>query len=543
MKGPKAVLLFPALLAFLLLSCGGRKTGEKMIFRYNQISGMETLDPAFAKSLAIIWGTHFIYNTLLEVDSNLHTVPSLAARWEVSPDGLDYSFHLRRDVYFHDNEAFPGGRGRRMTAADVVYSFDRLIDPATASAGAWIFNDRVREHRPFEAPDDSTLLIHLKTPFRPLPQILTMQYCSVIAPEVVHKWGKDFRNHPCGTGPFQFRYWDEGNMLVLHRNPHYWEHDEAGVQLPYLDAVQVSFNDTRAMEFLLFNQKKIDFINGIDGSMKDMVLTRKGTLRPEFAGRIRLEKQPYLYTEYLAFVIDTTNPVVKNNPVKLKKIRQAINYAIDREKIVTYFRNGVGVPATRGFIPLAMPGLESASFEGYHYDPERALALLREAGFPNGEGLPAITLTVPDVYVDICNFVASQLGEVGIRTQVQVMLMGLLRQMMTRSQLPFFKAGWVADYPDAETFLACFYGGFPAPPNYTRYQNQTFDRWYRESLQAASDTQRYALYARMDSLVASEAPVVPLYYDEMLHFTQNNVTGLKSNALNIIDLRRVKKTN
>lgn len=529
-------------MAFLFLSCGHRKPDGKMIFRYNQISGMETLDPAFAKSLAIMWGTHFIYNTLLEVDSSLHTVPSLASRWEVSPDGLDYTFHLRSDVFFHDNDAFPGGRGRRMTAADAVYSFDRLVDPATASAGAWIFNDRVRSTRPFEAPDDTTLLIHLKEPFRPLPQILTMQYCSVVPREVVQRWGKDFRNHPCGTGPFQFRYWDEGNMLVLHRNPHYWEKDETGRQLPYLDAVQVSFNDTRAMEFLLFNQKKIDFINGIDGSMKDMVLTRNGTLRPEFRQRIRLKKQPYLYTEYLAFMIDTTNPAVRNSPVRLKKIRQAINYAIDREKIVTYFRNGVGLPATRGFIPIGMPGTERTAFKGYHYDPEKALALLREAGFPEGKGLPQITLTAPDVYVDICNFVATQLNEVGIRTQVQVMLMGLLRQMMTRSQLPFFKAGWVADYPDAETFLACFYGGFPAPPNYTRYSNKVFDEWYRQSLQAAGDSARFALYARMDSLVSSEAAVVPLYYDEMLHFTQKNVTGLSSNALNIIDLRRVRKT-
>jgi len=529
----------PAIAAVLgLCSCSHRRQEEKMVFRYNQISGMETLDPAFAKSLAIMWGTHFIYNTLVEVDSGLRLVPSLASRWEVTPDGLRYTFHLRNDVYFHDNEAFPGGRGRKMTAADVVYSFNRLIDPATASAGAWIFNGRVREKDPFLAPDDSTFLLFLKEPFRPLPQILSMQYCSVVPREVVEKWGKDFRNHPCGTGPFLFRYWDEGNMLVLHRNPRYWEKDEQGTSLPYLDAVQVSFNDTRAMEFLLFNQKKIDFINGIDGSMKDMILTREGNLRPEFRDRINLEKKRYLYTEYLGFVIDTTHPAIRHHPVRLKKIRQAINYAIDRKKIVTYFRNGVGVPA-RGFIPEGMPGAMERG--GYEYDPGKALQLLAEAGFPEGRGLPPIVLTAPDVYVDICNFVAAQLNEVGIRTQVQVMLMGLLRQMMTKTQLPFFKAGWVADYPDAETFLACFYGGFPAPPNYTSYRNARFDHWYRESLRAQSDSLRFRLYSLMDSIVSSDAPVVPLYYDELLHFTQKNIRGFQSNALNIIDLRRVRK--
>jgi oligopeptide transport system substrate-binding protein len=539
-KGAYCLLL---LLSLVICSCEREKTKGKMIFRYNQISGMETLDPAFAKSLAIIWGTHFIYNTLLEVDSGLRTVPSLAKSWEVSADGLQYTFHLRNDIYFQDNDAFPQGKGRKMTATDVEYSFNRLIDPAEATAGAWVFNGRVREQKPFEAINDTTLNIYLKEPFRPLPQILTMQYCSVVPKEVVQKWGKDFRNHPCGTGPFQFKYWDEGNMLVLHRNPHYWEKDEAGQALPYLDAVQVSFNDTRAIEFLLFNQKKIDFINGIDGSMKDMILTRKGTLRSEFQNKINLHKQTYLYTEYLGFVVDSTNPLVKNNPVKLRKIRQAINYAIDRKKIVTYFRNGVGLPAAQGhgFVPTGLPGSEYSVTGGYEYDPAKALALLKEAGFPEGKNLPLITLTVPDVYVDICNFVASQLNEVGIRTQVQVMLMGLLRQMMTKNQAPFFKAGWVADYPDAETFLACFCSDFPSPPNYTRFHNQQFDQWYKESLKANNDTLRYRLYAKMDSLVSSEAPVVPLYYDELLHFTQKSITGLQSNALNIIDLRRVKK--
>lgn len=533
------------LLLFLsfLSSCKESEKEEKMIFRYNQIEGIETLDPAFAKSIAIMWGTHFIFNTLLEVDSGLNTVPSLAKNWTLSPDGLQYTFSLRTDVYFQDNDAFPNKKGRKMTATDVVYSFNRLINPEMATAGAWVFNGRVRERNPFIAENDSTVIITLQEPFRPLPQILTMQYCSIVPKEVVEKWGKDFRNHPCGTGPFQLKYWDEGNTMVFYKNPHYWESDETGKRLPYLDAIQVSFNDTRALEFLLFKQKKIDFINGIDGSMKDMVLTRKGELRSEFSSKMNLQKHSYLYNEYIGCIVDSTNPLMKNNPVRLRKIRQAINYAIDRQKIVTYFRNGVGVPAGKGcgFIPATMIPDQFNVVQGYEYNPSKALALLKEAGFPNGKNLPVITLTAPDSYVDICNFVATQLNDVGIHTEVQVMLKGLMRQMMTKNQLPFFKAGWVADYPDAETFLACFYSKFPSPPNYTQFQNTTFDNWYRESLKAVNDTVRFQLYSRMDSLISAEAPVVPLFYDEILHFTQKNITGFQTNALNIIDLRRVKK--
>jgi len=534
----------PILFFCLALSCGRQAKQHKMVFRYNQIEGIETLDPAFAKSIAIMWGTHFIFNTLLEVDSGLRTVPSLASRWETSPDGLEYIFHLRTDVLFQDNDAFPGEKGRKMTAADVVYSFRRLIDPEVAAAGAWVFNGRVSEKDPFTALNDSTVLIRLREPFRPFLQILTMQYCSIVPHEVVARWGKDFRNHPCGTGPFQLKYWDEGNTMVLYKNPHYWEKDESGVRLPYLDAVQVSFNDTRALEFLLFKQRKTDFMNGIDGSMKDLVLTRSGGLRPEFASRMELRKHTYLYNEYIGCLVDTANALLKNNPLKMRKVRQAISYAIDRRKIVTYFRNGIGVPAEKGcgFVPSGMVPPSFSTVAGYEYDPGKALELLKEAGFPNGKGLPLITLTVPDAYVDICNFIATQLNEVGIRTEVRIMLKGLMRQMMTKNQLAFFKAGWVADYPDAESFLACFYSGFPSPPNYTQFKSKVYDEWYRQSLNATDDTGKLRLYAAMDSLVSNEAPVISLFYDEMLHFTQKNITGFRANALNIIDLRRVRKT-
>ncbi|RQO30041.1 ABC transporter substrate-binding protein [Taibaiella sp. KBW10] len=511
-----------------------------MVFRYNQAQGLETLDPAFAKNLSIMWGVHFIFSTLTEVAPDLKVVPSLAKQWEISPDGLQYTFYLHTNVFFHDNDAFPNGKGRRMTAADVQYSFDRLIDPATASSGAWIFNDRVRAHKPFEAINDSTFVIHLKEPFRPLPEILSMPYCSVVPREVVQKWGKDFRSHPCGTGPFQFTYWDEGNTLVLHKNPNYWESDTAGKRLPYLDAVQVSFNDTKATEFLLFLQKKLDFVNGLDGSFKDLVLTKKGTLKPDFQNKIQLNKMVYLNTEYLGILVDPNSAKTKGSAMLDRKVRLAINHAIDRNKIVTYFRNGVGIPATTGFIPKGMPGTEQRLATPYDYNPAKALQLLAEAGYPNGKGLSPVILQSPEANVDVCNFVATQLNDIGIPTKVQVMQPGLLRQEMSRSQAPFFKAQWIADYPDAETYLAFFYSKLPAPPNYTRFNSPDFDQMYERSLKSVNDPERFRIYAQMDSLISSQAPVVPLFYDEMLHFTQNNISGFSENPLNIIDLRRVK---
>ncbi len=539
----KAIFAGTFLLLFIFAGCKSTSDSGigKKVFHLNISTGyLESLDPAFSRDLNMMWIDHMLYNTLVETDEHLHIIPSLARSWDVSTDGLVYTFHLRSDVFFHDDPAFEKGKGRKFTSADVVYSFNRLIDSKTASPGAWIFNGHVADKEPFIAVDDSTVRIILKKPFRPLVEILGMSYCNIVAHEVVNHWGKDYRSHPCGTGAFMFKYWDEGNALCLVRNPHYWEQDNVGKSLPYLDAVQVSFIDSKASEFLLFMQGKVDFVNGIDGSSKDLILSKDGSLKHEFAARFHMDKSTYLNTEYLGFLTDSTNDIMQEEPTRNPLIRQAINFAIDRKKIVTYFKNGIGEPATRGFIPAGMPGYDSAAQYGYHYNPAKALELLAKAGHPNGAGLKPIKVLVPNNYEDIVNFIGSELQEVGITLKIELIQPNVLKQQMSRSKAVCFRAQWLADYPDAETYLVCFNSHFPAPPNYTRFHNATFDEWYEQSLNLP-DTARWVLYRKMDSLAMSYAPIVPLYYEKLLHFTQNNLSGFRSNPVNIIDITRVDK--
>lgn len=535
---PRAFFALLCLCLFCACSPAGNSR-HKAVFQLNLSAGaLESLDPAYAKDLYTMWTCHMLYNTLVDCDSNLQLQPSLAKNWEVSPDGRTYTFHLRSDVFFHDNPVFPGGKGRRMTARDVVFSFQRLTDPATASSGAWIFNDRVDSTRPFSAPDDTTFILRLSAPFAPLPVMLSMPYCSIVPHEAIKRWGRAFRSKPCGTGPFQFALWEEGNTLILHRNPHYWEKDKTGKALPYLDAVQLSFIDNKATEFLLFLQGKLHFVNGLDGSFKDLVLYKNGALKPDFARRYQLTKSTYLNTEYIGFLTDSTRPLMQGSALNNKLVRQAMNYAIDRRRIALYFRNGVGIPATGGFIPAGMPGHEDGTNFGYHYNPQKAKALLAQAGFPDGKGLPPITISTPDNWSDIVNFIATQLADAGIPCQVAIMQPNLLRQQMSNSEVAAFRGQWIADYPDAETYLAFFYSRLPAPPNYTRFHNTIYDQWYRQSM-ALPDSLRIPMYRRMDSLAMSYAPLMPLFYDQMLHFTQKNVRGFASNPMNLIDLKGV----
>jgi peptide/nickel transport system substrate-binding protein len=458
----------------------------------------------------------------------------------VSPDHKTYTFHLRTDVYFHDSEVFADGKGRRMTADDVVYSLRRIMDPTTASPGAWIFNGRVDIEKGFLAPDDSTFQLTLLQPFHPILGILSMQYCAVIPHEAVERYGKDFRKHPCGTGPFHFSFWEEGQALVLHRNGRYFEKDSTGHPLPYLDAVKVSFLDSKATEFLLFRQGQLDFMNDIDASFKDEVLTKTGKLKKEWAGKLILDKSPYLNIEYFGFLMDSSKAVVKQSPAMIRKVRLAINYSIDRTRMITYLRNGIGFPATAGFVPMGLPSFDTVSVKGYRYDPGKARQLLREAGFPEGKGLSPIRLLSIPVYEDYANYVANQLQQVGIPVQVEVMQKALLLEQTARSQALFFRGSWMADYADAENYLAVFYSKNPAPPNYTRYTNPAFDRLYEQALRENNDSLRYLLYRQMDRLILADAPVVPLFYDQVIHLVQPNVEGFTSNALNLLELRKVK---
>jgi peptide/nickel transport system substrate-binding protein len=524
----------------LVAGCYGKKNSDKQIFHYNEQTGIASLDPAFAKNQSTMWPAHQLFNTLVETDDSLHIIPSLAKSWTISDDRLIFTFYLRDDVFFHDDAVFANGKGRKLTAKDVAYSFSRIIDKQTASPGSWIFNRKVDSLQPFKAIDDTTFQLRLLRPYHPILGILSMQYCSIVPREAVEKYGNDFRRHPVGTGPFQFVAWEEGQALVLKKNGNYFEKDSTGNRLPWLDGIKVTFYDSKATEFLLFRQKQLEFINDIDASFKDEVLTKRGVLKKEWEGKIGLQVNPYLNIEYLGMLVDTNNVLLKNSPLQSKKVRQAINYGFDRRKMILYLRNSLGTPAESGFVPMGLPSFDSSVVKGYVYDPDKSRRLLAEAGFPDGKGLPAIKLLTIAIYAEMANFIARQLEEVGITIQVETVLRSLLFEMTSNSRALFFRGSWIADYPDAENYLSVFYSRNPAPPNYTRYKNPRFDELFEKALTEENDSLRYKLYQQADQVMINDAPVVPLWYDKSVRLVQINVKGFRPNGLNLLELRKTR---
>ncbi len=534
-------LISYSLFLICLASCATHVHPGKKIFHYNESSGIASLDPAFAKNQSVMWAVHQLYNTLIEVDNRMQLSPSLAKSWDISADNLTFTFHLRTDVFFHNDAAFPNGAGRKLTAQDVVYSFERIVDKNTASPGAWIFNDRVDSSNAFTAINDSTFQLKLVRPFQPILGILSMQYCSIVPKEAVDKYGNDFRSHPVGTGPFQFVAWEEGQALILKKNDHYFEKDSSGYTLPYLDGIKVSFYDSKATEFLEFQQDRLDFINDIDPSFKDEVLTKTGHLKKEWEGKIILNTHPYLNTEFLGILVDPDNDLVKASPLRFQKIRQAINCGFDKRKMMLYLRNSIGTPAESGFVPMGLPSFDTTVVKGYKYDVARAKQLLREAGYPDGKGLPTIKLLTVPVYADLASYIANELQQIGINIEVETVQKSLLLEQTAKSKALFYRGSWIADYPDAENYLSVFYGKNPAPPNYTRYNNPAFDILYEKAIAEKDTAIRYQLYRQMDQLIMNDVPIVPLWYDMAIHLVHPNIAGFEANSLNLLELRKVKK--
>ncbi|QPH41255.1 ABC transporter substrate-binding protein [Pedobacter endophyticus] len=530
--------------SIIFISCTKNTNNkDKKVFNINLDQGLTSIDPAFARNQNAIWMTNQIFNGLVQINDSLKTVPCIAKSWKVSPDALTYTFHLRNDVFFHDDPIFKNGKGRKVVASDFAYSFYRLIDPKVASSGGWIFSDKVKDQHSFVALNDTTFQIQLVRPFPPFMNLLTTQYCSVVPKEVVEHYGKDFRSHPVGTGPFRFKYWKEGEILVLLKNDHYFEKDEKGTPLPYLDAVKATFITDKQSGFMSFVKKDLDFYYNVDGSYRDDILTKSGKMSAKYKGKFTVTKSPYLCTEYVGILVDTNLAIVKNSPLRIKKIRQAINYSIDRDKLIKYLRNGIGIAATSGFIPKGMPGFDSTAVRGYVYNPTKAANLLREAGFPEGRGLPEITLNTTTTYKDLIEFIQGELTAVGIKTKIDVSPSASLRDLMSKNHVNFFRGSWLADYADGENFLSMFYSKNKVPngPNYFAFYNKDFDRLFEQSYYEADDEKRFELYRKMDQLVMDNSPVVPLFYDQSVVMLQNNISGYSFNPLSLMILKRIQK--
>lgn len=539
---------------------GGIKGGG--IYLINELENIRSLDPVGINDVVSHHVAHQIYDLLVDLDTSLNLIPQLATRWEISEDGLVYTFHIRKGVMFQDNACFPGGKGREMNANDVKFSFDRVCNPATGTLGFDYYKNHVEGANEFyqemsaarkegreskingvtgyTVKDDSTFQIKLKKPYGPFIYYLTLAYGYVIPKEAVEKYGKDYFQNPVGTGPFIFVDWKPDLELNLKKNPNYWEKDKFGNQIPYLEGAKFKFLKEVSQQLLEFRNGNLDECYRIPNESFKGIVTPEKTLTPEFS-QFKLQKVPSLAIQFYGFL--TTGKIFNN-----EKVRQAFNYAIDREKILKFVLNGQGyMGAIYGIVPPSMPNYDYKKIKGYDFNIEKAKQLMKEAGYPDGKGFPDAVLQINsggDRNIQIAESIQNMLKEIGINMKLNIIQFAQHLDNIDAGRADFYRLGWIADYPDPENFLNLYYGkNVPKDPNAispinsTRYQNPEYDAIYEKAIATTDQAERYALYLQAEQIAVSQAPMMFIYYDEDYRLLQSYVNGYALDPMHRVNFR------
>jgi peptide/nickel transport system substrate-binding protein len=568
-----------AILAFLVAgtvftSCGPGEKGEQEtrvakgnvyyggVLRLNEVEDFRNLYPLNITETTSHRIANQVYEGLVKLSqTDLSVIPSLAEKWEVSEDAKVWTFFLRKGVKFHDDPCFADGKGREVKASDFQYCFTKLCEASPDNQSFQItFNDKVEganeyyqstvDKKPLaggvsgiKVVDDYTLQITLKYPFAGFLNILSHPGCWVFPKEALDKYGVDMRVKCVGTGPFQVKSIKEGDAVILERNKNYWNIDEHGNQLPYLDAVKFSFIKEKKTELLEFKRGNLDMIFRLPIEMIPEIL---GELDHAKEGNVNFDMQvvPAMSVYYYGFQH-------QNEVFSKKAVRQAFNYAIDREKIVTYTLQGEGIAGLYGIVPPSFKEYDYKAIKGYTYDPAKAKQLMADAGYPGGKGFPKITLQINsgggDRNIHTAEVIQKMLKEnLGIDVDINVMPLAEHLEAVETGKSLFWRSGWVADYPDPEVFLTTLYGAHvPAQLNERsylnpmRYKSAKFDSIYVAALREIDTKKRFELYREADQVAMDDAAIMPIFYDENYRLIQLNVKNFDANPMEYRDLTKV----
>ncbi|MBC7247164.1 MAG: ABC transporter substrate-binding protein [Actinobacteria bacterium] len=520
--------------AMVLGGCGKKEEAKEEIqeggtFNYCLISDPVSLDPAQLQESQGIEVGKQIFDGLMDNDpETMELVPAMAESYEVNEDATVFTFKLKKGVKFHN--------GRECKAEDFVYSWNRVCDPATASEVSYHMS-AIKGYKEFnedktatslegvKALDDYTLEVTLAYPYADFVYHTAHPVFSPIPKEVVEQYGSEnFSEHPVGTGPFKFVSWTHEQQIVVEKNADYY-----GENKPHLDKVV----------FKVYQDEETAYQDFKAGSLDDAQIPQGQfeAAAAEYGDRAIFK--PMLGIYYYGFNMNTA-------PWKdSKALRQAFNYAVDRETLCNVVMEGQRIPAT-GIVPPGIPGYQAGAMK-YTYDPEKAKELLKEAGFPGGQGLPALTLGYNtgvghDV---IAQFIQGNLKDVGVNFGIEGYEWGTYLDLIQGEQITFFRLGWLADYPIMDNFLyPLFHSENAGVDNMSQYKNAEVDKLLLEARRTPDEDARLALYREAEKLILEDAPIIPLMFYKTSRVYSDKVGGYMRTADDITPLDRVyfKKT-
>jgi peptide/nickel transport system substrate-binding protein/oligopeptide transport system substrate-binding protein len=497
----------PRILFVTLLAAMACKGGESSPSRHTLIDSRDTydprsLDPALSTDVPTGRAVGYIFDGLVRFTPDAQVVPGLARVWEVSPDGLTYTFHLRTGVKFHDGRAF--------SARNVISTFQRVLDPKTKGgrgwplypiAGAKEYADGKggRSISGLSSPNDSTVVIRLKEPFAIFPKLLAMPVAAIVPDSVPSNFGE----HPIGTGPWKFVEWKHDDYLKFAKNAGYWDTP------PKADSLMARIVPEPSTAVAEFESGNVDVLYVPEGETRNWEQTDEK--------KAMLETAPALRVFYVA--INTTR-----GPLADPRVRQALNYATDARGILEGIVSGRGNLAA-GVIPPSLPGGDSTR-QGYTRDVAKAKQLLAQAGHPNGIDIELWSSQTPP-FPRIAQTIQANLAEAGVRVKLVQRDASSMREAARAGQTDMALKDWFADYPDAENFLypLLHSANKGAGGNVSFYSNAEYDKIVDQARREQDDAKRVALYKQADALEYNDAPMIYLFFYKELYAVQPWIKG------------------
>jgi peptide/nickel transport system substrate-binding protein len=459
--------------------------------------------------------------------------PGLAESWEIAPDGMTYTFHLRKGVMFHDGTPFNADAvvfsiGRMMKERKLkFFSNDWQVPPQERPPEYWVSMEMDDTVESIEAVDDYTVVFKLKRVEAPFLANMGMDFADIISPTAFTNNPKEFLRNPVGTGPFKFVEWIKDDRIVLEKNENYW--DKSGG--PYLDKLvfrTIPENSVRFLELKGDNIHICQFPNPAD-----IPLARQDP-------NLKLVSQPGMNIGYLSF----------NHTKKLWQnihMRRAIAYAINRQAIVDNIYQGMGQVA-KNPIPPTMWGYND-EIEDFPYDPEMAKLELVEAGYPEAKDLPEITLwsmPVPRPYnpegLKVGVAMLSDLAKVGIRARIVSYDWGtyLKRQREQPEDMDLFQLGWTGDNGDPDNFLAVLFDGLASPAIRTQWKNEEYHRLISAGKQTIDQEKRAEIYKQALQVFHDEVPAICVAHSTVIWPMRNNVMNFKLHPTASVRMKNVR---
>ncbi len=481
---------------------GESSPARRTLIDSRDTSDPRSLDPALSTDVPTGRAVGYVFDGLLRFTPDAQVVPGLAKTWEIAPDGITYTFHLRSGIKFHD--------GRPFTARNVLHSFERVLDPATKGgrgwplypiAGAKEFADGKggKSIAGLSAPNDTTVVIRLKEPFAIFPKLLAMPVAAIIPDSVPANFGE----HPIGTGPWKFVEWKHDDYLKFAKNEAYFD------GAPKADSLMARIIAEPSTAVAEFETGNVDLLYVPEGETRNWEQTDEK--------KAMLESAPALRVIYIA--INTTR-----GPLADVRVRQALNYATDSKAILEGIVSGRGNLAA-GVIPPTLPGGDSTR-KGYVRDVAKAKQLLAAAGYANGIDIELWSSQTPP-FPRIAQTVQANLKDAGVRVKLVQRDASSMREAARAGQTDMALKDWFADYPDAENFLypLLHSANKGVGGNVSFYSNAQFDKLVSDARREQDEAKRTAMYKQADEMAYQDAPMIYLFFYKELYAVQPWING------------------